>query len=747
MKINKLQTSHKFGTFTGVFIPSILTIFGPIMFMRFNFVIGNIGIINTFIVLIAAQSITLCTAFSLAAISTNTQVHEGGAYFLISRSLGAGFGGAIGITLFFAQALSVPFYIIGFTEALLGTLPHLTPMYLWIALVTCIVLFLLTWSGAKWAIKAQTFIFVILILSILVFMFGAAGKMNLTNLIANRNAVKGVPIFIMFAIFFPAVTGIMAGVNMSGDLKNPGHSVTVGTFYAIGIATVVYAVEIFICGSAFSRDILINHPFMSLVDNAVFGLGFLVVLGVFCATLSSAIGSFLGAPRILRALSKDKIIPGLLPFSKRSLSSSEPRRALLLTLIISIAVLTWAGLQITDHTGKDPLNVIAEIVSMFFLYTYGMINMAAFVESFGGNPSFRPKFKYFHWSIALAGTVICIILSFLISLSAAIIAMIFFTLIFLIARRQELTQSFGDARRGFVYSRIRNNLIKLSAMPFNPKNWRPSIAVLTGNLDERKDRLSMLKFAVNFEGHKGVVSVVEFIEGKFSKLKTEREEKITRLNDFLIFNNFYSVFPEVVVSKSFDEGLSNFLQAHSIGPIKPNIIILGCPTNRFRKKPFIRHLNMISDLDKSFIIFKKPDNIDDPIIPFGKYIDIWWRGRKNGSLMLILAYILVSNPLWKDISIRIIRIVDKAQYFTNAKKDLDNMISESRIPASAKVIISEDFSVTLQQTSKDSAAVFMGTNVPNIENTDGFFKIIENNTINMPPVFYIYSSGDADLLA
>ncbi|MCP4178019.1 MAG: amino acid permease [bacterium] len=747
MKTHKLQTSHKFGTFAGVFIPSILTIFGPIMFMRFNFVIGNIGVINTLIVLISAQIITLCTAFSLAAISTNTQVHEGGAYFLISRSLGAGFGGAIGVTLFFAQALSVPFYIIGFTEALLGTLPNLTPMYIWIALLTCVILFFLTWSGAKWAIKAQTFIFIILIIAILVFMFGAAGKMSVSNLVANKDAVKDAPIFIMFAIFFPAVTGIMAGVNMSGDLKNPGRSITVGTFYAIGIATVVYAIEIFICGSAFSRNTLINHPFMSLVDNAVFGLGFLVVLGVFCATLSSAIGSFLGAPRILRALSKDKIIPGLLPFSKQNMSNSEPRRALLLTVIISIAVLTWAGLQITDHTGKDPLNVIAEIVSMFFLYTYGMINMAAFVESFGANPSFRPKFKYFHWSIALAGTIICIVLSFLISISAAIIAILFFTLIFLISRRKVLTQNFGDARRGFIYSRIRNNLIRLSKMPFNPKNWRPSIAVLTGNLDERKDSLSLLKFAVNFEGQKGMVSVVEFIEGKFFKLKKEREEEITKLNNFLKLNNFYSVFPEVIVSKSFDEGLSNFLQTHSIGPIKPNIIILGCPTNRLRKKPYIRHLNMIADLEKSFIIFKKPDNIDEPTIPFGKYIDIWWRGHKNGSLMLILAYILVSNPQWKNISIRIIRIVDKVQNFTNAKNDLDNMINESRISAIAKVIISEDFKETLYQTSKNSAAVFIGTNVPDIEQTESFFKMIEANAVDMPPIFYIYSTGDADLLA
>ncbi len=743
------NNQHKFGTFAGVFIPSILTIFGPIMFMRFGYVIGNVGMYDTLLILSIAQAITLSTGFSLAAISTNTPVLEGGAYYLISRSLGAGFGGAIGLTLFLAQALSVPFYIIGFTEAFLGTFPSIHFLYLIIALVTGIVLFILAWSGANWAVKAQVGIFVVLILAIAFFLIGAGLKVNSEAITQNTIGIKEAKFFTMFAIFFPAVTGIMAGVNMSGDLKNPGHSLAKGTFWAIIFATIIYGIEIFICGSAFSKEALISQPYTTLVNNAFLGFGFLVVIGVFAATISSAIGSFLGAPRVLRALSRDMILPGLQLFTKEKNVKNEPRKALVLTLIITISVLLWAGVQAGKKSGADPLNIIAQVVSMFFLYTYGMINLAAFVESFGDNPSFRPRFKYFHWSIALFGALSSIAVSFLVDYKASIIALIFLTILFVIARKRELTQEFGDARRGFIYSRIRNNLIRLNSMPFNPKNWRPTIAVLVGNINSSSSRLPMLKFASKFECGKGIISLVEFINGEFNQLKDIRAGEEERLKRFLKENDFQAVFPEVIVAENFDIGLSNFLQTHSIGAIKPNIIMMGCPKDNARYEPFIKHLQMIAYLEKSFIIYKEPVEYTaaNTEYPGGKHIDIWWRGHQNGSLMLILAHLLQGNPLWKDCVIRIIRIVDKEPGIKAAKSDLNKMINASRIEAEAKVIVSENFNEILQITSKNSAAVFMGTIIPEIKESSSFFDRINTQLINMPPVFLIYSYGDADLLA
>ncbi len=740
---------HKFGTFSGVFIPSVLTIFGPIMFMRFGYVTGNLGTIYTFIVLAVAQGIVLCTAFSIAAIATNTPVEEGGAYFMISRSLGAGFGGAIGLTLFLAQGLSVPFYIIGFVEALIGTFPFLQPFYLWISLLTGILLFYLAWTGAKWAIKAQIFIFILLMLAIAVFLLGAGSHYAHETLVQNSTPLKGVQMFVMFAIFFPAATGIMAGINMSGDLKKPGFSLVMGTFSAVIFATAVYSLEIFFIGSGFSRQDLIDYPYVTLVRNAIFGLGFLVVGGVFCATLSSAIGSFLGAPRILRALSKDKIIPWLEIFAIDNNGRKEPRKALIATFVISLGILIWAGLQAGKTDGRDPLNTVAQIVTMFFLYTYGIVNLAAFVESFGGNPSFRPKFKYFHWSISLIGVLSCALISFLIDYQAAVLALIFFVIIFFLAKKREMTQDFGDARRGFVYSRIRNNLIKLSEMPFNPKNWRPTIAAFTGNLSSKDDNLSILKFALGFEGGKGIISAVEFIIGDFDEFKEMRNKKIVRLKKLFNDNNLYSVFPEVIISPDFDTGLRIFLQAHSIGALKPNIILMGYPKSDMdMRASFVPHIKMIAGLEKSFVIFVDSDIHPDPEKPKGKFIDIWWKGHQNGSLMIIMAYILNSNSVWKDMTIRLIRIVDEEKSVQDVVSIFENIIKSARITAIPKVIVSKDFNSTLASVSKDSAAVFIGTNVPSSqEEAEEFFKNIDTISLDMPPMFVTYSTGDACLLA
>jgi hypothetical protein len=201
------------------------------------------------------------------------------------------------------------------------------------------------------------------------------------------------------------------------------------------------------------------------------------------------------------------------------------------------------------------------------------------------------------------------------------------------------------------------------------------------------------------------------------------------------------------VTNNFDDGLSAFLQTHSIGPIKPNIIMMGCPKLEERKLAFVYHLRMIRKLGKSFIIFKCTN--DDLIqeIPKGKYIDIWWRGMQNGSLMFILAYLLQNNPLWKDTTIRLLRTIAKDTEYDSAKSELEILIKESRIKAKAKIIHSDNYRSSLIEHSASSAAVFMGAYIPNTDNFDTYFESIDSLTKNMPPTFFIYSSGDADLLA
>jgi amino acid transporter len=741
---NKESRGYKFGTFGGVFTPSILTIFGLIMFMRTNYVVGSAGVLGALAILLIAESITIASGLSISAISTNTPVKGGGAYFLISRSLGPGFGSSIGVTLFIAQALSVPFYILGFSEALVKNFPVIEPYYLWLVLGTGLIILIMAWVGASWVIKCQYFILGILVLSIITFLGGALGSFSLKTLTTNMTVSDGANLSMLFAIFFPAVTGIMAGVNMSGDLKSPEKSLPRGTMLAIFCGLIVYAIQMIICGGAFERETLITQPYQLLVKTALFGAGFMVLGGVVSATLSSALGSCMGAPRVLQALAKDKIIKILNPFRKGSGANNEPKVALLPTAIIGVIVLIWGGISGISKDGEGgALNAVAIIVTMFFLYTYGMVNLAAFVESYGANPSFRPRFKFFHWSTALFGAIACIGVSFMINALGSAIALAFITAIFFIARRRDMKRTFGDARRGFTYSRIRNNLLALTQLPSDPKNWRPTITVLSGNPYTRG---ILVDFATLFECNRGITSLAEIVIGSRDDMVRLRREAMQKLQEF-INENELEIFPEAVVCEDLDRGLHTFLQAHSIGPIKPNIIMVGFPTDATRIKPFTEHIRTIARIGMSSLTVVNPQNQPCPTNISGR-IDIWWRGQRNGSLMLILGYLMILNRSMQRVSLRVIRLVNSEVERTHDKIELDELIESARIDATSKVVVSDnDFHQVFREESADAITIFMGAGFPKTGTENSTFDVIHTLAVDMPPIIMVASNGDANLNA
>jgi amino acid transporter len=728
----------KFSTFGGVFTPSILTIFGVIMFMRTNYVIGQAGIYHALIILGISKIITLLTGFSISAIATNTEVKGGGAYYLISRTLGAEFGATIGIALYLAQALSVPFYILGFTEALTKTFPLLAPYFQTTGYITLIVLFSVAFIGADWAIKTQYGIMAILASSIVIFIAGAALNFNSVRFATNWTSGYTDPSFsfwTMFAIFFPAVTGIMAGINMSGNLKDPGRALPRGTFAAIIVGGIIYGLQIVLLGGAAGRQQLIGLPFHSLIDTALFGLGFMIPFGVFCATLSSALGSLIGAPRILQALGQDKVLAPVRPFGKMS-RSGEPRRAILLTGAFSLAVLYFTG----SGGGGSSLNTIASIVTMLFLCVYGITNLAAFVESFGANPSFRPRFKFFHWSLALAGAFGCIAAAFLIDPVATFGAGGIIMLIFLYVRRFVLKTSFGDARRGFYYARIRNNLFTLAALPVHAKNWRPTILVLTGN---PHSRLTLARFAVWMGSGRGIVTMVSILVGDFHALIEKRTAMLETLQEFIKTNRLQA-FPEVLVAPDFDTGVSQLLQVASIEPIKPNLVLFGWPTESGRAPQFVRHLKNALLLNMSQVIIR--DNGLPDVSQRDKVIDIWWRGRDNGSLMVILAHLLTLSPDWHNASTRIFRVVRTMAAKENAYEQLKSLIEAARLKAKILVLISEkNFGEILSEYSSGSSVIMLGFQIPDESDAVRFQVRTSEMLKGMPTTVLVNSTGEADL--
>jgi hypothetical protein len=463
-------------------------------------------------------------------------------------------------------------------------------------------------------------------------------------------------------------------------------------------------------------------------------------LGVVCATLSSALGSFLGAPRILQSLARDKLLAPLQPFAKLT-RSGEPQRALLLTLLMTLGVLYWAR----HSAGGSALNIVAALVSMLFLWTYGITNIAAFVESFGANPSFRPRFRLFHWILALLGAAGCIFAAFLIDALAALLAVVVIVALFAYVKKFVLAASFGDARRGFFYSRTRTNLFKLAQMPVHPKNWRPTILVLSGNPNSR---LALVRYADWLGSGRGIVTLAGLIKGDPQSLHTAAEQRTTALKVLrrFIIDNHLQAFPEVLVTPELSLGLSQLLQCNSIGPLKPNVAMFGWSQNTERAVSFVNNLRIAHTVGMSQVLVNGTRLPTER--PRKRRIDIWWRGKQNGSLMVILAHLVSLNAAWSGCTIRILRLVDKAEHAEAARRELTTLIEASRMSAHIEVLHSTSpFSTVLAEQSVGSTVVFLGFRVPDDARAADWQRFYTNLTTELPTTLLVSSTGEADLLS
>ena len=409
-KTENHQNEGKLGTFSGVFTPSVLTILGIILFLRLGYVVGNAGFGRALIIITLANAISVLTSISLSAIATNIKVKGGGDYYLISRTLGPEFGGAIGLVLFLAQSVSIAFYCIGFGEATTVLLPQnifANPRI--IAVLAISFLFIFAWLGADWATRFQYVVMALLVGALFSFFVGGIPRWELSTMVENwKPPAESLNIWVLFAIFFPAVTGFTQGVSMSGDLKNPGSSLPLGTFMAVGISIIVYFGAAIVFAGVLPREMLIqDYSAMKRVAR----FSFLIDAGVVAATLSSAMASFLGAPRILQSLASDRIFPFLMPFAKGDGPLDNPRRAVLLSAAIALGTI-----------GLGQLNLIARVVSMFFLISYGLLNYATFYEARTASPSFRPKFKWFDMRLSLLGFLACLLVMLAIDFKVGLIA-------------------------------------------------------------------------------------------------------------------------------------------------------------------------------------------------------------------------------------------------------------------------------------------------------------------------------------
>lgn len=736
----------RFGTFRGVFAPVVLTILGVIMFMRAGYVVGVGGLWMALLILALSKAITSLTTLSLSAIATNLDVRVGGVYFMISRVLGPDFGGSIGITLFIAQAVSVAFYTIGFTEAVFAIIGQLStsaaagmvaakvPQI--ISSLVVLGLFVLTFKGADVALRAQDVVLAVLLLSVLSFLVGGMIEFDRATFEANRTSAftPQVGFWTAFAIFFPAATGISAGANMSGDLKEPARSIPWGTILAIVFTAAVYTAQLVLTAGASSREQLLTDPFGALQEMSLWGP--LIVLGVFAATLSSALGSFLGAPRILQAMGQDRLMKPLEAFGKGSGPANEPRRATVLTFIIAVAVI-WAG----------DLDAVAEVISMFFLIAYGMINTSAFVESKSANPSFRPRFRAFHWSLALAGAIGCLVAMVKINETYALVAFGITGLLYFYLRNRDIQTSWGDAKQGYIFQRTRDNLLYLGGAKPHPKNWRPILAAV-GSDPINEPRL--VQTGAWLESRRGLYTVAHIhqsaephLADRLRARNAHRDELRRHLGALDIVG-----FAEVVAVGQYEEGLATFLQSYAVEGVRPNTVLASIPppTDVEGRGRLLATEAILRAFDFNLVLLKPGDlALDKPV----RVIDLWWRGDRNGSLMALLAYLISQDRTWRSAKLRIFRAVTDPGAETPARKHLRELLVNARIDAEIHVFVarSHPHEFIPEHSGTTADIVMLGLSTVDMEGFPEYLAAMEPMLARLPTTLLVRSNGEADLFA
>ncbi len=690
------------------------------MYLRFGWVVGNVGLTGTLIIVTLSTLITFLTALSIAAIATNAPVKAGGAYYMISRSLGIEIGGSIGIPLYLAQAFSIALYIIGFSESIITIFPSLNIKL--IGIITTLLLGTLSLFSTKAAIKAQFFILGVIGMSLLSLFFGKPVDGSGFE-IWSIPTTSTVSFWKVFAVFFPAVTGIMAGVNMSGDLKDPARSIPKGTFLAIGAGYLIYMTVPIILARSASSATLIENP---LIMQQIAFWGGAILLGVWGATLSSAVGSLLGAPRVLQALTKDEVIPRQFAFlGKGSGNEQIPRAATIFTIILTL-ILVYLG----------NLNTIAPILTMFFLTTYGILNITAGIEKLLESPSFRPKYKV-HWAFSFVGATGCIAVMFLINALATVLAILFISIVYTWLRRRGLKTTWGDVRSGMLLQIVRYALLRLEK-EVNPKSWRPNILVLSGSLSKR---WHLIDFANGITHEKGLFTIATILsDKKVSQEKVSDYEK--HITDYLN-NKKIRALVRVTRAENTFPGAIQLVNSYGLGPLVPNTVLLGESKVADHRESYAQMINHFYKSKRNVIIMQ--DFVSDDFRN-NKSVDIWWGGLKgNGGLMMILGYLMSNSPYWQSIKINIKMVVATDEAALLAQKNLSEMFSKMRVDFNTKVLVSngDSFWDILKTESSESDLVMLGLKTPD-DHFNDYFEKLKENTKQLKKKIFVLASQDIE---
>lgn len=704
----------KFGTLP-VFLTALSTILGAILFLRFGWAVGQVGFWGVIGIVLLGHLVTIPTAMAVAEIATNQKVQGGGAYFIISRSFGLNIGAAIGIALYFSQAISVAFYIIAFGEAFEPViywissqtgLPIFDKRFITLPVMGILTILMLT-RGANMGVKALYWVVAILLVSLAMFFAGksdiAPEEINLTSKIANSENF-----FYVFTIVFPAFTGLAAGLGLSGDLKKPEKSIPNGTIWATIAGLVIYIVLAYkFIISASPEDLAGNQLIMSEI--AIWGP--IIPIGLAAASLSSALGSIMIAPRTLQAIGADDIFPNFNLnnwFARGRKKDNEPLNASMVTVIIAFVFIVIGD-----------VNFVAEIISMFFMITYGAICLISLLEHFAADPAYRPTF-HSKWVISLIGTIASFWLMLKMNLPYAVLALLLMGgIYFFITQKKKEKSGFNKLFRGVVFqlSRQLQVIAQRADREERDISWRPFAICISEDTFKRQSPFDVMRW-VSYKY--GFGTYIHFIKGRLNKTTSnESRESLERLLK-MAKGNKSRVYLDTIISPSYTSAIAQAVQLQGFSGRGNNLILFEFSRNNPESlEDVLQNYNMLVSAGFDICIL----NTGYKGFGYKKEIHIWIKpdDYRNANLMILLAFILVGHPDWKNGAIKIFSLTPKDQQEKRYQR-ITTLITEGRIPISPQNVqmipIEEDQDKGEVITSKsmDADLTLIGFN------TDTFHK-------------------------
>jgi len=669
---------YGFGTLP-VFLAGISTILGAIMFLRFGYAVAHTGLLGVVGIIILGHLVTIPTALALAEIATNRKVEGGGEYFIISRSFGTTIGGVIGICLYLSQAISVAFYMIAFAEAFSWMQSFLSEQYgigfdprvvSIPALILLLVLVIL--KGADLGVKMLYIVAAILFVSLLFFFIGSPMEGFDRNAVSWTEKIQRPDSFIVvFAIVFPAFTGMTAGVGLSGDLRNPRKSLPRGTLWATVIGMVVYLGVVYKLYISASPETMAEDQ---LVMSQISIWAPAVLIGLCCATLSSAIGSVLVAPRTLQALGADHTLPGKRLnawLSHGKGESNDPRHATIITGVLALLIVIAGS-----------VDMVAILISMFFMVTYGSLCAISFLEHFAARPSYRPSFRS-RWYISLFGAVICFLLMFQINLFFATIAILVLVALYSALRvgkrgEGDLASLFQNViTQATRYMQIR---LQQRRADFAADEWRPSVIMVNDRTFDRRSPLIMLRWLCH---RYGFGTYVHFIKGQLTSSTFSEGMKVKERLLELAKKQQSAVYMDTVISPSITSALAQTLQVPGVSGMSNNSILFEFAHRDSEDvvKSIVDQCKFAANTDKTLMVLRHCET------HFGdrEAIHVWltWNDKANANTMILLSYILLGHPDWAKAQVQVFAALPGTEV-EKTRREFSQLISEGRLPISDK---------------------------------------------------------------